>query len=370
MPEQRLSDILREEGVEYVISLPCDRTKDLCTILERDFHYININREEDGVGVCAGLALAGRRAVLQMQSSGLGNSLNALMSLTKLYALPLPIIASWRGVYKEKIAAQIPFNSRIPAMLDAMGIPYTVVSGMPEIKEIRKGIRRAYENNEIHVILITPRFWEGGGALCTAEEFPSRARAMDLRYRRDFGEPTMIRADAITAIAGVLDDELAVVNLGVPCKEMYAARDRSENFYMLGSYTQATPIGLGLAIGQERDVVVLDGDGSLLGTAILPVVADENPENLTIIALDNGAFGSTGMQQTHAWLASDLELMAIGAGIEHTVKVSEEGDLVREFESRKKGLFFIHVLLSPGNTDASNIALTPEEIKRRFMGIL
>lgn len=370
MPEERVSDILKEEGIEYIVSLPCDRTKDLCTLLERDFHYININREEDGVGVCAGLALAGRRSVLHMQSSGLGNSLNALMSLTKLYLLPLPIIASWRGVYKEKISAQIPFNSRIPAMLDAMGISYTVVSTTHEIEVIRKAVRQAYESNEIHVILITPQLWEEGGVSCTPEDFPPRARKVDLQYRREFSEPYMIRADAINAIAGVLDDELAVVNIGVPCKEMFAAGDRPENFYMLGSYTQATPIGLGLALGQDRGVVVLDGDGSLLGTAILPVVAAENPKNLRIIALDNGAFGSTGMQQTHAWSGCDLELMARGAGIGHTVKVGGKDELLKEFGRKDHGPLFIHVMLKPGNTDAPNITLTPEEIKERFIGVL
>ena len=56
-----------------------------------------------------------------IQSSGLGNSLNAIMSLTKTYDLPLPIIASWRGVQDEIIPAQVPFNAAIPKILDATG---------------------------------------------------------------------------------------------------------------------------------------------------------------------------------------------------------------------------------------------------------
>ncbi len=54
----------------------------------------------------------------------------------------------------------------------------------------------------------------------------------------------------------------------------------------VGSYTQATPIGLGLAVATDKDIVVLDGDGSLLWTAVLPVVAAEAPANLTIVCLE------------------------------------------------------------------------------------
>lgn len=367
MPEEKIESILREEGIDFVVSLPCDRTKDLCTLLERDFHYVNINREEDGVGVCAGLALAGRKFVHQMQSSGLGNSLNALMSLTHLYGLPLPIIASWRGVYNEKIAAQVPFNSKIPGMLDAMGISYTIIEDTGDLEKIRDAIRISFGNGEIHVILILPKLWEEGGSGCVDKTFPPRDREIELRYSRRIKEPVMNRAEAISVVAKELDDEVAVVNIGVPCKEMYAARDRPENFYMLGSYTQATPIGLGVALGQEKDVVVLDGDGSLLGTAILPAIAAEKPKNLTIIALDNGAFGSTGMQRTHSWTTCDLELIAKGAGIGNTVKVNTPEELRKAFLDRDEGPSFIHVIIRPGNTDAPNLALTPEEIRDRFM---
>ena len=367
MPEERIESILKEEGVDFVVSLPCDRTKDLCTLLERDFHYVNINREEDGVGVCAGLALAGRKFVIQMQSSGLGNSLNAMMSLTYLYALPLPIIASWRGVYNEKIAAQVPFNSKIPEMLDAMGIAYTIIENPDDLEKIRDAIRLSFENGEIHVILILPKLWEKGISSCTDNPFPPRERRTDLSYSRRIGEPVMNRAEAISLIAEEFDHEAVVVNIGVPCKEMHAARDRPENFYMLGSYTQATPIGLGLALGQDKDVIVIDGDGSLLGTAILPAVAAENPKNLTIIALDNGAFGSTGMQRTHSWTTSDLELMAKGAGIANTVKAGTADELRGAFLNRGDGPSFIHVIIRPGNTGAPNRTMTPEEIRDRFM---
>jgi len=49
------------------------------------------------------------------------NMINALLSLNLTYSIPLPIIASWRGVYKESIEAQWQFGKRMPEILSASG---------------------------------------------------------------------------------------------------------------------------------------------------------------------------------------------------------------------------------------------------------
>ena len=371
MREGSLLDRLSALGVDTVASLPCDRTQEFCARIPDRFRAVNLTREEDGVGICAGLAMAGGRPVLHMQSSGLGNSLNAIMSLTVTFGLPLPVLASWRGVYREAIPAQVPFNRAVPEVLAALGIPYTIIRGPGDEALIDEVVRDAYDSMRPHVALILPSFWEGTEEACLAEQpFPPRARESTVDYRRMFRDPVMTRYDAIRAIAATLDGEAVVANIGVPSKELYAARDRDLNFYMLGSYTQATPIGLGLSLATDKDVVVLDGDGSLLGTAVLPVVAAEAPESLTIVCLDNGAFGSTGNQPTPASGLVDMELLALTAGIRNTCKVQDERELAEAWENRGRGPNFIHVVLAPGNAAVPNIPLAPAEIRERFMRAL
>ncbi|MBT0732555.1 sulfopyruvate decarboxylase subunit beta [Methanoculleus bourgensis] len=371
MREGCVLDRLAALGVDTVASLPCDRTRDLCALIPERFRAVNLTREEDGVGICAGLAMAGARSVLHMQSSGLGNSLNAIMSLTVTFGLPLPILASWRGVYQEAIPAQVPFNRVVPEVLAALGIPFTIIRDPGDEELIDAVVRDAYDAMRPHVGLILPSFWEGEEEACLPEQvFPARARESVVDYRRTFRDPVMTRNDAIRVIAAALDGEAVVANIGVPSKELYAANDRDLNFYMLGSYTQATPIGLGLGLATDKDVVVLDGDGSLLGTAVLPVVAAQAPENLTIVCLDNGAFGSTGNQPTPASGLVDMELLARAAGIRKTCKVQDERELQEAWESRERGPTFIHVVLAPGNAPVPNIPLAPGEIRERFMRAL
>ena len=102
-----------------------------------------------------------------------------------------------------------------------------------------------------------------------------------------------------------------VSNLGWPSKELYAVRHKTSNFYMLGSMGMATPIGLGIAITSSKEVVVIDGDGSLLmNPGTLATAAALAPRNLTIIAIDKSAYGSTENQPTLTGSCVDLEAVA------------------------------------------------------------
>ena len=370
MYENLVIDILKKHGISHIASIPCDKAKDLCFLLPDHFNHICLTREEDGIGVCAGLALAGQRPAMVIQSSGLGNSLNAILSLTKTYDLPLPIIASWRGVQDEVIPAQVPFKAAIPKILEATGIPYTLVRTNEEFGKIGDVIDDAFEHSRPHVALVLPKAWEGAGSCREECPPPSRERRVVVSYERVIREPVMTRFDAIRVIARHLSEQAVVSNIGVPGKELYAARDRALNFYMLGSYTQASPLGLGLAVGTKRDVWVIDGDGSILGTGILPVIGARQPENLTIFCLDNGAFGSTGNQLTPAYRDTDIELLAIAAGFRHTAKAQSEAELAAVIAELREGPNFVHVLLKPGNAAVKNIPLTPHEIRDRFAASL
>lgn len=370
MYEDWVIGILKQHKLGLVASLPCDKAKNLCFLLPEHFRHICLTREEDGIGVCAGSALTGIRPILVIQSSGLGNSLNALMSLTMSYNLPLPILASWRGVENETIPTQVPFNAAIPGILDATGVSYTLIQDSSEFWKIGDIITDAFENSRPHVALIKPGAWEGPESCRNGSPPPTRSRELSFTYHRRVREPVMTRFDAIRIISRFLDREVLVSNIGVPSKELYAIHDRPLNFYMLGSYTQASPIGFGIAIGTSRPVWVIDGDGSILGTGILPVIGSARPDNLTIFCLDNGAFGSTGNQPTPANRDTDIELLAIASGFKNTVKVETESDLERVIQGLGTGPTFVHVMLKPGNADVRAIPLTPHQIRDRFVAAL
>jgi len=368
----RVIEIMKECDVDIVLTLPCEKMKTLFHLVasSQDFCHVPLTREENGVGIAAGVFLGGGRPVMLIQSTGLGNSINAIMSLSVTYGMALPVLASWRGVHHEKIPAQIPLGRALPQVLEALGLPYTVINDHTEVKLVRDAILHAFENEAPHVVLISPRTWEDDPNVGAGVKFPARRRLSALEYSMEIREPEMTRFDAIKVISEHLSDEVVVSNIGVPSKELFAVKDRPLNFYMLGSLGQASSIGLGLALKTKREVFVLDGDGALLMSGVLPTVADksEAARNLTIFCLDNGTWGSTGDQPTHAYHRIDMELLAKASGIKNTMKAQTEEELREVLRSlhEVEGPRFVHVLVRPGNASVGNIPLTPTEIKDRF----
>ena len=367
MHEREVAEHLRSAGVDMVVSLPCDKNKGFTDLIHHEFKVVDVTREEDGVGVCAGAYLVGRRPVMSIQSSGIGNMLNAMMSLTACYRMPLVILASWRGVDDEKIEAQKPFNTRIPELLRVYDIDCLDVSEPEQIPSIGKAVEEAYGRDRISVVLIHPRMW--GTSERTDLDYPSRERDVRLCLDKHIAQPTMTRLEAISALADAVgEDDIVVSNIGVPSKELCASGDRPLNFYMLGSYTQATPIALGMAVSCGRRVFVVDGDGSLLGSSIFPVLAAERPDNLTVMCVDNGTFGSTGNQMNQAYDVVDIGVVATAFGLD--VETVYDTDEVARAVSNRQGMRFVQAMIVPKNSSSKNITYSAVEIKERFMQAL
>ena len=172
----------------------------------------------------------------------------------------------------------------------------------------------------------------------------------------------MARYEAIEDIMKNIDDELIVCNIGFPSRELYDIKDRDENFYMIGSMGLASSIGLGLALARpDKDIVVIDGDGSLLmNMGSLVTIFANNPRNLTWIVIDNGAYGSTGNQDTYAQVI-DLAKIAKSVGFENSYNFKDI-DLKEVIESENAS--FVIYDTEPGNSKAPIIDLTPIEIKK------
>lgn len=394
--EEHIIQILKNEGIQYVATLPCEKIQNLLCLLPYFFKEIKLTREESGIGICSGIYLAGGRCVMVIQSTGIGNSINAIMSLCKTYEIPLPILASWRGVYNEKIYAQIPLGHALPAILSAAKIPYMTINGMDEIDKIKDVVRGAYDDNTPYIALISPKVWEDSRKSYLDEsnkqglnikehpnllykinkrnqhigaKFPEREINVSLNYKSRVKNPEMTRYDAISFLSDYIDEKPVISNIGIPSKELYSVKDQPTNFYMLGSLGLASSIGFGVSLCLKRETVSLDGDGSvLMNPNALIDVANYQPD-LTIFLLDNGVHGSTGNQITPAFNNIDLELVAKSFGIRNTWKVSTKNDLDIVLDELRgvKGAKLVHVILKPGNKDVSNIPLDPITIKRRFV---
>jgi thiamine pyrophosphate-dependent acetolactate synthase large subunit-like protein len=137
------------------------------------------------------------------------------------------------------------------------------------------------------------------------------------------------RRAAVALLLSGCSDALVVAGLGSASYDLFAAGDRDLNFYLWGAMGGAAAMGLGLALAQpQRSVVVLTGDGEqLMGLGALATIGARRPKNLTIVVLDNGHFGETGMQRSHTGMGVSLAGIAAASGFVWTLDISEPGAL-------------------------------------------
>src|SRR5512147_885708 len=159
-PEEKLLAILRGAGVDFTASLPCEKIKVLLEMVGESLFRVPLTREEEGVGICAGAALGSRRPAMFVQSSGIGNMINALLSLTAFYELPLALFVSRRGVYKEKIEAQLPMGLKLPGILSGAGIGFSEINAPEDIALVERELAGVFSRNRIHAFLMSPAVWE------------------------------------------------------------------------------------------------------------------------------------------------------------------------------------------------------------------
>jgi len=178
----------------------------------------------------------------------------------------------------------------------------------------------------------------------------------------------MNRYELIETLVPALKDALVVCNIGIPSQELFSIRDRENHFYMLGSMGLCSSIGLGLALTTNKSVVALEGDGALLmNLGTLATIGNRAPDNLILLVIDNGSYGSTGDQATYTSEATSLAVMARGGGCQSVIDCAGEdtaGVLVDALGARQPSVIISKV--APGNRSVPVVPLHPIVLRERF----
>lgn len=179
----------------------------------------------------------------------------------------------------------------------------------------------------------------------------------------------MIRSEILREIAPILRDHLVVCNIGLPSQELHMIDDQPSNFYMLGTMGLASSIGLGVALAQDKKVISIDGDGSVLTNfGTLPTIANNVADNFILMIIDNGSYGSTGDQPTYAGKKTSLAAVASACGCENVVEVQDkDAGPALEAAIASDKMTILVVKCDSGNIKLPVITMDPVVIRDRFM---
>lgn len=159
--DEAIVNVLEHSGIDFACSVPCSLLSGMleCLSKRKRIQHIPVTREEEGVGLCAGAYMGGASPMLLMQNSGLGNSVNALLSLTNLYGMGLLMVLGFRGRRDEEpIEAQIPMGAATRRLLPIVGASYLIVNSAKEVQRISVAAK-ASRGGRLSAVLLTPKVW-------------------------------------------------------------------------------------------------------------------------------------------------------------------------------------------------------------------
>lgn len=361
-------------GVRFYTGVPDSLLKEFCryidAILPEQSHVIAAN-EGTAVAIATGYHLAtGSIPVVYLQNSGLGNTINPLLSLAdpEVYSIPMILLIGWRGAPGEADEPQHAKQGRVTeAMLKAAEIPYRVLDGGD--REMLEGAQWA-----VHAA----KTISGPVALLVQKGVFGKAEVPRVA---DNNSGLLAREAAITIISQCLSPETTVVaTTGMISRELFEIRrragdDGASDFLTVGSMGHASQIALGLSnalLGEK--IVCLDGDGALImhmGGLATAGIAGKG--DLLHIVLNNGAHDSVGGQPT---VAMDISLTKIakacgyGSVIGPVETEQEIRTALAELQALQ-GVRFVEIRVAKGSrADLGRPTESPMANKQKFIARL
>lgn len=131
-----ITDALVDAGVDFVAALPEGNYQPLIARIEKDprIQHVPLAREEEGVGICAGAFLGGKKPALLIMNAGFMDSSNALATLNLQSGIPLLLLIGYSGGMSEFLWMHSQIGVATEPILRALGIIYEPAEKLSEIR--------------------------------------------------------------------------------------------------------------------------------------------------------------------------------------------------------------------------------------------
>ena len=145
---------LRKAGIDFVATLPDEKVVELIKTVKRDsaITHIRLSREEEGVGICAGAYLTGKRCALIIQNGGLLNSCNALTSTSLMFEIPVLLLVYYAGDIGDRGFTTV--GAVTEPVLNALGIRTYVLRRIEEAEATLVGAQTLAEDSKRPVAVL------------------------------------------------------------------------------------------------------------------------------------------------------------------------------------------------------------------------
>ena len=156
-------EALKRARINFVATLPDLKLVEVIRAVDKDpdLKHVPLCREEEGVGICAGAYLTGKKPALMMQNAGLLNSCNGLTTTCLQFQIPLLLLIYYAGDVGDRGFATV--GSVTEPVLEALGIRTYVLRKIDEVAETLRGAQILAEDSRRPVAVLLTKNILGAG---------------------------------------------------------------------------------------------------------------------------------------------------------------------------------------------------------------
>ena len=342
-------NFLKKKGISFYVGVPDSLLKNFCHYVSNKVskknHIISAN-EGSAIAIASGYNIATRKIPLvYLQNSGLGNTINPILSLSdkKVYSLPMLIMVGWRGQPGIKDEPQhISQGSCTISLIKSLKKKYKILNGnfKSDLLKTNSALKIAKKNQEPVFLIVKKNTFE-----------------KIIEPKKDQSN-LISREEAIDLITSVFKKNIKIISsTGMISRELYEIRkkqnDKSFNdFLTVGSMGHASQIALGISLNSKKKIICLDGDGAfLMHMGGVSTIGDLKIKNYLHIVLNNFSHDSVGGQPTSAKTTS-LSNMAKACGYKNIIgPLKSKTQIIKKLNymlKKKTGPSFVEILVKKG----------------------
>ncbi len=356
---------LSKNGVNFFSGVPDSVLKNTKWLLEKKNkkqHIITAN-EGSAIASSVGYFLAtGKLPCAYMQNSGLGNAINPLVSIAhkKVYAIPILLLIGWRGAPGLKDEPQHQAKGAItPKLLRLLDIKYCVLNKAEDFIKLKQLIKFSKKNNKPVACLIKKNILSN----------PKK----NFSFIKNKSEIT--REDLIKALLDKIKSKTKLISTtGFTSRELYQLRikhklKKGQDFYMVGGMGHSSMVALGTSLHTKKEVICLDGDGSLImHMGSIANIGFSAERNFKHILLNNFSHESVGGQRTNSDNLNFKRLIE-GAGYKKFFLVKNKKNINKILKKflNCKGPCFLEVKIKEGAPRELTRPKNLIEVKKAFV---
>ena len=367
---------LTKYGYNFFSGVPCSYLTSVinAVINSKKIKYIGATSEGEAVGIASGAWLAGKKSVVMIQNSGLGNTINPLTSLNYPFKIPILLITTWRGEPKIKDEPQHELMGKITKnILTLSKIKNEIFpTNEKDLKRIFFKINNSINKTSLPYALIMRKETIKKEKLKQKKIFFKKKNKVLIYYKK---KKLPARSQVLKELQKNINNKIAVISTtGKTGRELFSLKDCENYFYQVGSMGCANAIALGAALNSKKKIIILDGDGALLmKMGNMSTIGANQPKNLIHILLDNNVHDSTGQQLTNASTV-DFSNIAINCGYKNSYSADNLDDFSKIIKTNLKNTFgptFIHIKIQKGSIEnLGRPTIHPKDVAVRFKNFL